>query len=126
MKGTIDFLDTNTSEWRIVAHIYEDAENQHWALMRREKESGEWVNYRLCACGGKMKKKSYWLAYSPTRQRMAASKDGHHLAWGKPELMRKLMRYLGKPRTPSKDVRVSTAKEALERLRASNPFDRAN
>ena len=27
MKGTIDFLDTNTSEWRIVAHVYEDAEN---------------------------------------------------------------------------------------------------
>ena len=42
-----------------------------------------------------------------------SQQDGHHLAWGKPDLMRKLMKYLGKPRTPSKDVRVSTAKEAL-------------
>ena len=126
MRGTIDFLDTNTSEWRIVAHVYEDAENQHWALLKRDRVSDGWENYRLCACGGKMKKKSYWLAYSPTRQRMAASKDAHHLAWGKPDLMRKLMRYLGKPRTLSKDVRVSSAKEALERLRSSNPFDRAN
>ena len=126
MKGTIDFLDTNTSEWRIVAHVYEDAEIQQWALLKRDRVSDGWENFRLCACGSKMKKKSYWLAYSPTRQRMAASKDAHHLAWGKPELMRKLMRYLGKPRTPSKGGRLSTRKQALERLRSSNPFDRAN
>ena len=126
MQGTIDFLDTNTSEWQIVAQIYEDNENQHWALLKRDRESDRWVNYRLCAGGGKMKKKSYWLAYSPTRQRMAASKYYHHLACSKPELMRKLMRYLCKTRTPSKEVRISNAKEALERLRSSNPFDRAN
>ena len=125
MKGTIDFLDTNTSEWRIVAHVYEDAENQHWALLKRDRVSDGWENFRLCACGGKSRKKSYWLADSPPRQRLAASKEAHYLAWGKPELRRKLMRYLGKPRTPSKDVRVSTPKQALERLRASNPFDRA-
>ena len=122
MRGTIDFLDTNTSEWRIVAHIYEDAENQHWALLKRDRVSDGWENYRLCACGGKMKKKSYWLAYSPTRQRMAASKDAHHLTWGKPEFMRKLMRYLGKTRTPSKDAKRSTSRQVLERLRTSTPF----
>ena len=126
MRSTIDFLDTDASEWRIVAHIYEDAENQHCALLKRDRVSDGWENFRLCACGRKMKKKSYWLACSPTSQRMAASKDAHHLACGKPELMQKLMRYLGKTRTPSKDGRVSTARQALERLRSSNPFDREN
>jgi hypothetical protein len=126
MQSKIDLLNTEISGWQIVAHLFEHDENQHWALLKRDRVSDGWENYRLCACGGKMKKKSYWLAYSPTRQRMAASKDGHHLAWGKPELMRKLMRYLGKPRTPSKEGRVSTTKRALERLRRSNPFDRAN
>jgi len=28
--------------------------------------------------------------------------------------------------TAAKDIRISSAKEALERLRTSNPFDRAN
>ena len=126
MQSKIDLLNTEISGWQIVAHLFEHDENQHWALMRREKESGEWVNYRLCACGGKLRKRSYWLAYSPTGQRMSENKDAHHLAWGKPELIRMVMRYLGKTRTPSKEGRASNTKRALERLRTSNPFDRAN
>jgi len=116
MQSKIDLLNTEISGWQIVAHLFEHDENQHWALMRREKESGEWVNYRLCACGGKLRKRSYWLAYSPTGQRMSENKDAHHLAWGKPELIRMVMRYLGKTRTPS------NAKEALRRIRESTPF----
>ena len=128
---TIDTLDTEYSDWQIDAHFFDKQSSSHWVLLKRMKESNGWQNFRLCVLGTIRKKRSYWIAWNPIEQRFAESSEENHMNRYNIGLKQRLEEYLSKSTEPLQDTaakedRVSNAMEALERLRTSNIFDRAN
>jgi hypothetical protein len=104
---------------------------RHWVLLKRTKESNGWQNYRLCVLGTIRKKQSYWIAWNPIEQRFAEAPEENRMNRYNVGLKQHLKEYLSKSTatlqdTAAKEDRVSNAMEALDRLRALNPFDRAN
>ena len=129
-QRTIDVMDGEYAAWEIVTSIYIRQSRTDWVLLKKKKESNGWENYRLCILGTQ-RKRSFWLGWNPTEQRFADCEDGERLGKELPGLKRRLEEYLSKSTeslqdTAARDVRVENAMEALERLRSSNPFDRAN
>ncbi len=128
-QRTIDVMDGEYAAWEIVTSIYIRQSRTDWVLLKRKKESNGWENYRLCILGTR-KKRSFWLGWNPTEERFAGD-DSERLGKELPGLKRRLEEYLLKSTealqdAAARDVRISSAREALERLRTSNPFDRAN
>ena len=116
-------------------HYFKDVHRmlmiRHWVLLKRTKESNGWQNYRLCVLGTIRKKRSYWIAWNPIEQRFAEGPEENHMNRYNVGLKQHLKEYLSKSTatlqdTTAKEDRVSNAMEALDRLWASNPFDRAN
>ena len=75
--------------------------------------------------------RSYWIACSPSEQRFAKGSEENHMDKYDVGLKKRLEEYLLKSTeslqdTAARDFRVANRMEALERLRVSNPFDRAN
>ncbi len=129
-QRTIDVMDGEYAAWEIVTSIYIRQSRTDWVLLKRKKESNGWENYRLCLLGTQ-RKRSFWLGWNPTEQRFADGGDSYRLYKELPGLKQRLEEYLSKSTEPlqdiaARDVRAANAMEALERLRASNPFDRAN
>ena len=123
-------MDTEYSDWQIGAHFFDKQSSSHWVLLRRIKESNGWQNFRLCVLGTLRKKRSYWIAWNPSEQRFAKGSEENHMNQYNVGLKQRLEEYLLKSTealrdAAARDVRVSSASSALERLRSSNPFDRA-
>jgi len=131
MRTTIDTLDTEYSDWQIDAHFFDKQSSSHWVLLRRIKESNGWQNFRLCVLGTLRKKRSYWIAWNPSEQRFAKGSEENHMNRYNVGLKERLEEYLLKSTAAlqdaaAKEIRISSAREALERLRSSTPFDRSN
>ena len=128
-QRTIDVINEEYADWELVTSIYFLQSNTDWVLLKRKKESKGWQNYRLCLLGTQ-RKRTYRLGWSPTEGRFAANADSHLLQKELPGLKILLRRHLLESSkalqdAAARDVRVSSASSALERLRSSNPFDRA-
>ena len=129
MQSKIDLLDTEYSTWQVTAQFYDQYSNTHWALMQRSQESNGWLNYRLCVLGSSRKKRSYWLAWSRSEQRFARSTNAWDFANDLPALKTKLTKYLSRaaeslPDKAIRDIRVSSARDALKRIRAATAVKR--
>ena len=129
-QRTIDVINEEYADWELVTSIYFLQSRTDWVLLKRKKESNGWQNYRLCLLGTK-RKRTYRLGWSPTEGRFAANADSHLLHKELPGLKILLRRHLLESSkalqdAAARDARISNAKAALQRLRASNPFDRAN
>ena len=129
-QQTIDVMDGEYAAWEIVTSIYIWQSQSDWVLLKRKKNTEDWQHYRLCILGTR-KKRSFWLVWNPTEQRFADGGDSYRLYKELPGLKQRLEEYLSKSTEPLQDTaakedRVSNAMEALERLRTSNIFDRAN
>ena len=129
-QRTIDVINEEYADWELVTRIYFLQSHTDWVLLKRKKESNGWENYRLCILGTQ-KKRSFWLGWNPKEQRLANGGDSYRLHQELPGLELLLKRYLLKltealQDTAAKGDSVSNAMEAPERLRTSNPFDRAN
>ena len=131
-QQTIDVMDTEVN-WKIIAQLFDKTTGTHWALMQHQRESkyNDWINFRFCILGSVRRKRSYDFAWSSKEQRLTRVEGSFRLQSEFPDLHRCLIKYLSKSTEPlqdiaARDVRVANAMEALERLRASNPFDRAN
>ena len=97
--------------------------------MQRSQESNGWLNYRLCVLGSSRKKRSYYLGWSRSEQRFARSTDSKDFANDLPALKTKLTKYLSRaaeslPDKAIRDIRVSSARDALKRIRASTAAKR--
>ena len=130
MRVEIDLLNTSIN-WRIVAQFFDRTTKTNWALMQRQRESksSDWINFRFCILGSVRRKRSYDFAWSSKEQRLTRVEGAFRLQSEFPDLHRCLINYLSTgplQDAAAKDIRISSAKEALERLRASTPFDRAN
>ena len=129
-QRTIDVINEEYADWELVTSIYFLQSNTDWVLLKRKKESKGWQNYRLCLLGTQ-RKRTYRLGWSPTEGRFAANGDSDLLHKELPGLELLLKRHLSKSsqalqEAVARDARISNAKQALKRLRSSNPFDRAN
>jgi len=130
MRVEIDLLNTSIN-WRIVAQFFDKTTKTNWALMQRQRESksSDWINFRFCILGSVRRKRSYDFAWSSKEQRLTRVEGAFRLQSEFPDLHRCLINYLSTgplQDAAARDVRISSAKEALERLRSSTPFDRAN
>ena len=128
-QRTIEVINEECGDWELVTSIHLIQNHTDWVLMRRKKESSGWQNFRLCLLGTQ-RKRTYRLGWSPTEGRFAANADSHLLQKELPGLKILLRRHLLESSkalqdAAARDVRVSSASSALERLRSSNPFDRA-
>ena len=129
MQSKIDLLDTEYSNWQVTAQFYEQYSNTHWALMQRSQESNDWLSYRLSVLGSSRKKRSYWLAWSRSEQRLARSTDSKYLANDLPGLKNKLTEYLLRVAEPlpdkaTRDIQVSVARDALQQIRVATAVKR--
>ena len=131
MRVKIDLLNTSVN-WRIVAQFFDKTTQTNWALMQRQRESksSDWINFRFCILGSVRRKRSYDFAWSSKEQRLTRVEGASRLQSEFPDLHRCLINYLSTgplQDAAARDIRISSAKQALERLRSSkNPFDRAN
>ena len=130
-QQTIDVMDGEVN-WKIIAQLFDKTTGTHWALMQRQRESksSDWINFRFCILGSVRRKRSYNFAWSFKEQRLTRVEGSFRLQSEFPDLHRCLIKYLSKSTEPLQDTaakedRVSNAMKALERLRGSNPFDRA-
>lgn len=129
-QRTIEVINEECGDWELVTSIHLIQNHTDWVLMRRKKESGGWRNYRLCLLGTQ-RKRTYRLGWSPTEGRFAANADSRLLHKELPGLKILLRRHLLESSkalqdAAAREARISNAKKALQRLRSSNQFDRAN
>lgn len=122
---TIDTLDTECSDWQIVANFFDRHSDSHWVLLKQKIDSNGWQHFRLCVLGTVRKKRSYWISWNPSEQRFAKGSEENHLNRHNLGLKKRLEEYLLKSTeslqdAAAKDARISNAKEALRRIRESN------
>jgi hypothetical protein len=125
-QRTIEVINEECGDWELVTSIHLIQNHTDWVLMRRKKESNGWRNYRLCLLGTQ-RKRTYRLGWSPTEGRFAANADSHLLQKELPGLKILLRRHLlesskAQQDAAAREARVSSAKEALRRIRESTPF----
>ena len=129
MQNKVHLLEAEYSSWQVNAHIYDRNTNTHWALMQSSQESNGWMRYRLSVLGSSRKKRTYDLRWSRSEQRLARSTDSKYLANDLPALKNKLTEYLLRaaeslPDKATRDIRVSSARDALQRIRAATAVKR--
>ena len=125
-QRTIEVINEECSDWELVTSIHLIQNHTDWVLLKRKKVSGGWRNYRLCLLGTQ-RKRTYRLGWNPTEGRFAENADSHLLHKELPGLKILLRRHLLESSkalqdAAARDVRISSAKEALRRIRESTPF----